>query len=286
MGLGIFALNPIGISGALLALGNQRRGDWSGKTLAGAVSAALPVGFASAALLVAFATLAARADTLGGFGAATTTPEWATLAGISALVSVVALFEALRLGFRDVAYGASMGLLLALELVIATAQPDSIQTYSAPAGLYLMGFALSLRTREELFGRHMLLSEGVLILGQAVLILPGMAEALESGMLVFSVLLLGEAIALVFGGLLFGQRWLVVGGVTSLTAVAIHLVGGNVHRPPQWVTLALAGLGLLAGGIVILGARDWWDRMVANLSGWWFGGAEIMVAAEEATIDE
>jgi len=100
-------------------------------------------------------------------------------------------------------------------------------------------------------------------------IVPAAQDALESNAIGWSLLLIFESLLLLFVGFALSHRWLVVGGVLTLVGVAGRFFTSGGHQPPYWLTLGLVGTALLAAGVLLLGARDWWDRTRGRIARWW-----------------
>ncbi len=131
------------------------------------------------------------------------------------------------------------------------------------------GLGMTYRRSSELFDRHMYLHEGLIAGGAAVLVLPGAGQALSPGGDKWGLILIGEAFLLLAAGFALSQRWLVVAGVLTIGGVAFRYFSAGEGRLPYWLTLGIAGLILLGFGVLLLSAREWWDRTRARIGHWW-----------------
>jgi hypothetical protein len=223
------------------------------------------------AFVTVYIALGDRQRALTGSEVLVRTPEWATLVSLVTVSGVLVLAEGLRLHLKQVTAGGTLVLLLALELGIAMLEPGTTQAYTTPIGLYVMAAALYVRRSEPLFGAHMDRHEAMLFLGVALVVLPGAADALSHTSIRWSLLLIGEAVVLLAVGFLLAQRWLVAGGVVTIVGVAARFYTSGGYQPPFWLTLGIVGLLALAAGVVLLAAREWWDRTRDRVVHWWFG---------------
>jgi len=223
------------------------------------------------AFVTVYIALGDRQRALTGSDVLVRTPEWATLVSLVSVAGVLLVAEGLRLHLKQLLAGGTLVLLLALELGIAMLEPSTAQAYTTPIGLYVMAAALYVRRSEPLFGAHMDRHEAMLFLGVALVILPGAADALSHTSIRWSLLLIGEAFVLLATGFLLAQRWLVAGGVVTLVGVAARFYTSGGYQPPFWLTLGVVGLLALAAGVVLLAAREWWDRTRDRVVHWWFG---------------
>ncbi len=199
------------------------------------------------------------------------TPEWLSAVINIAIAGAMLVFEGMyRKGRLAVVAGGAV-LLLSLEMAIATFEFENIQVYTAPVAICLIGLGLSIRRSEPLLGHHMLLHEGLFILGAAVLVLPPAEQSFEPGGANWGLLVILEGMALLAVGLTLFQRWLAVAGVVTLVAVAARYVVDNTANGniPYWAMLGVAGLLLLGVGVLMLLEREWWDRTKARMARWW-----------------
>jgi hypothetical protein len=140
---------------------------------------------------------------------------------------------------------------------------------------------MSFRRSAEFFGPHMYLHETVVVVGAALIVLPPARQSFEPGGAHWGLVLIGEGLAFLAVGMVLSQRWLVVAAVLTLGGVGFRFFTSGETRPPFWLTLGLVGLILLGVGVLLLLARDWWDRTKARLAEWWihppgpWGGAGI-----------
>ncbi len=254
--------------GSAIGLATWR--TWNGSE-ASIVSTIVPMGWYLVALLTIGAALNSRESELLVNEYLPATREWAAATIIVLLGGVVIALEGIRL--KNVG-GMVLGALVigvAIEMGIAITNPITVQAYTTPIGLALVAGGLWMRRSEPMFGPHMSVHEGVMVLGLLVIILPGAADALSRPDIRWSLLLIGEGLLFLAGGFALGQRWLVVGGVLTLVGVAVRFFASGGNQPPYWVTLGLLGTGLLGLGVLLLSARDWWDRRKDQLAAWWLG---------------
>lgn len=236
-----------------------------------ATAAFVPGGWMAAGLAcAAIAVLDRRAD-LAATEDIQSTIQWGALTLVVLAASTFALFEGYRLQQRIVFLLGTAVAMLAAEMAISMLRPFTLQAYTTPLGIYLLAISLTIRHSEELLGQHMSRHEALASLAMLTIVLPGANDALSSENLRWTLLLIGEGIAFLFAGFLLSQRWIVVGGVMTLVAVAGRFFTTGGTRPPFWVTLGLLGTILLVLGVVLLGAREWWDRRRDQVTRWWLG---------------
>lgn len=198
--------------------------------------------------------------------------EWATLAAAVATAALALTAEGWRLGRRLVAAAGTGGLLLALLLAIAILQPGNVQAFTLPAGFYFIALGLAFRRSPALLGAALSLGEAAVVLGVLLLILPPAAQSLAPGGARYGLEEIALGLALLTVGLALAARWLVVGGVLTLSAVALRWLGSDAHLP-YWVTLGLLGIALLGFGLLLLLERERWERARARLGRWWIDSA-------------
>jgi hypothetical protein len=251
--------------GVLAPLRRYERGE------RGVVVTLLTWGSWIVALAAALIALAERREELFRQTSLVGTKEWASLAIVTAAMSTVLAAEGARLRSRGIIAAGSAGLLLALLLAIAILEPENIQAYTLPAGLYLIGLGMAWRRSGELLGRHMLAHEAVQVLGMLVLLLPPAEQSFAPDGGRFGLELIAAGLLLLAVGLALYARWLVVGGVLTLTAVAVRWLVTE-SDVPYWLTLGVVGMVLLAFGTLLLLERDRWDRARERMRRWWAGG--------------
>ncbi len=234
---------------------------------------------AALAFAVAITTVNWRGDQLSRLPLAgrpdlVTTDEWAAMAGILVAFGAALFLEGLRLRLRVLAVSGTAAAMLGLEFAIATFQPENVQAYTAPLAFYLVGLGMTYRRSSELFGRHMYLHEALIAGGAAVLVLPGAEQALSPGGDKWGLILIAEAFLLLAAGFALSQRWLVVPGVLTIGGVGFRYFSTGSGKLPYWLTLGIAGLILLGFGVLLLSAREWWDRTRLRIGHWWLEGDE------------
>ncbi|MGH2585047.1 MAG: SCO7613 C-terminal domain-containing membrane protein [Dehalococcoidia bacterium] len=198
------------------------------------------------------------------------TQEWAVFAIAVAGTAIAIIVEGVRLRQKGVAIAGTAGLLLAGLLAIAIAQPENVQAYTLPAGLYLIATGFAWRRSQRLIDPHLDAHEAVMIAGMLVMLLPAAEQALDPGGGRFGLELIAAGLILLAVGLGLAARWLVVGGVLTLTIVALRWLLTE-SEVPYWLILGLAGMLLLIGGTLVLLERERWDRARARVRRWWDG---------------
>ena len=124
------------------------------------------------------------------------------------------------------------------------------------------------RQIDPLIDRHLDAHEAVMIAGMLVVLLPAAEQSLAPGGGRFGLELIAAGLILLAAGLGLSARWLVVGGVITLTTVAVRWLVAE-SSVPYWLTLGLAGMALLGFGMLLLLERDRWDRIRARVRRWW-----------------
>ncbi len=75
-----------------------------------------------------------------------------------------------------------------------------------------------------------------------------------------------EGFALLGVGLVLTERWLAAVGVLSISRLGVRWVFEVGLNLPYWLTLGVAGMGLLGLGLLLLFQREWWERAIARIS--------------------
>lgn len=197
------------------------------------------------------------------------TEEWGLAAAVLGMASASIAAEGLRLMRRWVWIPGTIGLLGALLMAIATRQPENVQAYCAPTGIYLVAVALTFRASPRFFREQMCLHEAVMIVGSLALVLPPAEQSFAPGGGKFGLELLGVGLGILAAGLLLHARWLVPVAVTTLTATALRMVTGGLFSTPYWLLLGVAGTLLLLLGLLVLLERERWDRFRTAVVDWW-----------------
>lgn len=227
--------------------------------------------WALAAASAAF-VLAERAETLTLGDTLASTREWAMASVVLAAASAAVLGEALVLKRRWIVIAGTVGLLLAVLMLIATSGPSNVQAYTGPLGLYVLVLGLTFRRSEPLFGPHMAMHEALIVGGALALVLPAAAQSFSPGGGRFGFEVIGLGLAFLATGLVIHSRWLIPTGVLCLTGVALRWLTGGYVTVPYWMILGVLGTLLLAFGTVVLFERDAWDVTKERFSRWWLGG--------------
>jgi len=199
-----------------------------------------------------------------------TTQEWAVFAIAVAATAAAIVVEGARLRQKGVAIAGTAGLLIAGLLGIAIAQPENVQAYTLPAGIYLIATGFAWRRSRPVIDPHLSAHEAVMIAGMLVLLLPAAEQALEPGGGRFGLELIAAGLLLLAVGLGLAARWLAVGGVLTLSIVALRWLLTE-SEVPYWLILGLAGMLLLVGGTLVLLERERWDRTRERVRRWWEG---------------
>ena len=248
------------------ALATTRWRDWRSNERSVTV-AWLYLGWIAAATVAAWTAIVLRSFDFD----AETAREWLTLGVVILVTGCVTSFDGVRLKRPGLAIFGTVMMLLALEIGIAHFEPFTAQAYLAPLGVYLLVLSLFIRESKPLIGPHMYGHEGLSVAGIAFIVLPAANDALASGEIRWSLLLIAEALLFLATGFIIGQRWLVVCGVLTLVGVAGRFFSSGGNQPPYWLTLGLVGTALIGLGVLLLGARDWWDRRKEQAARWWMG---------------
>jgi hypothetical protein len=199
------------------------------------------------------------------------TPEWLALVAATLLLAVLVTVEGVRLRLRAVVTAGSAGLLAALLLVIAVAEPANVQAYTVPAALYLIGLGLVNRRSPTIIEGQLFVHEAVMVAGAVVLVLPAAVQSFAPDGGLYGLEVIGLGAALLAAGLALAARWLVVCGVLSLSGVAVRWLL-TTNAVPYWLILGVAGMMLLAIGMVLLLERERWDRARMRIDRWWGEG--------------
>lgn len=220
-----------------------------------------------AALLV----LGARVDELRVD--APTLVEFRALTLLLLPVAAAVSFEGYRLGVRWAHLPASAIVVVALELAIATLEPENVQAYTLPAAVYIAAVGLTMRSRDRLnddIGWHEVLQ----VTAAGLLVIPQAQQGFEPGGERWGLILLIEGLVLLGVAMALNTRWLAVSAVVTVSGVALRFlwVNRNTDVVPYWVMLAIVGFVLLAVGLTVLLQREWWDRARAGLLRRWRQG--------------
>jgi hypothetical protein len=254
--------------GAFAALTPVRGWKQTERSLVASLLSVLPGLLAFAA---AGAALRDRFVVLVGDESLVTTAEWGAATVLVFAAGGMVFFEGRRLQLRLVPWLGTVIALVGAEMAIAMIEPATNQAYFGPLGAYVVVTALLMRRSEALISRHMDRHEALMFAGELLIVLPGARDALDHAGLSWSLWLIFEGFVLLGTGLAIAQRWLVVGGVLTIVGVAVRFYTSGGYQPPYWVTLGLVGALLVGGGLLLLAAREWWDRTRARVARWWLG---------------
>jgi hypothetical protein len=205
------------------------------------------------------------------------TEEWSLAATVLGLLSAAVTAEGIRLKRRQVWIAGSAGLLGALLMAIATRQPDNIQAYTAPIGIYLIAVALTFRRSPPFIRDHMHVHEAVMVIGALHLVFPPAEQSFEPGGGKFGLELIGIGLGLLAAGLLLHGRWLVAAAILTLSATSARMVTGGLFTTPYWLLLGIAGTALIGFGLLVLLERERWDRFRHTVVRWWSSVEEAPV---------
>ncbi len=226
-------------------------------------------GMPAVALVVAYASIGA----LAGRTEIVRTVEYRALLGSVLVFAPLIAFEGRRLRAPALYIPATAVAMVAVVMSIAIAGPENVQAYTVPVSLYLGAVGLIVRRSPVVIAPHMMLHELVLMAGAAVLVLPQVEQGLSPGGTQWAVVLLAEGAIFLAVAFVLSARWLVVSGVITMSGVAVRslMVSGDVI--PYWLTLGLAGLLLLTGGVLLLLQRERWERVRSRATAWWDAAA-------------
>ncbi len=222
-----------------------------------------------AAAAVAGIVLGQKQSELDASSSIVTTTEWALAAAVLAMGSAAVAAEGLRLWRRLVWSAASIGLLGAVLMGVASFEPENVQAYTIPVGAFLVLIGLTFGRSPEVFSRHLLFHELLMILGALVLVLPPAEQSFDPGGGKFGLELIGIGLSMLLIGLVMHARWLVSAGVSTLTLTSLRMVTGGLFSTPYWLLLGLAGTALLGIGFLVLLERERWDRLRRRVMAWW-----------------
>ena len=171
----------------------------------------------------------------------------------------------------ELAAGASALLMVALLLEIGHFRPENVQAYTAPLGVYLFAGALVASRVRELPEELQSLIGPLQALGAAVLMGPTLVQSWEEGGWPYALILLGEGLAFLGFALVQRSLWLLSTATGFVVLDALRYLFDAALVLPNWLTVALAGLLLLAAGMAILLGREQWTRWQEEVQAWWKG---------------
>jgi hypothetical protein len=266
-----------GGAGLVLFLGLSAFRDYQSATERAISAIVLSWGLVAIALLIAAGAIL---DFQGGrtevgrelFGLVVDRGEYRALIVLVLGFAAMLLFEAYRVQSGAWLLAASAAAMVGVLLAIGLANPKNVQFYTAPVGVYLLALGLAVR-RSPAFSPHLQIHEAALVAGVAFIVLPQAEQSFDPGGAWWGLVLIGEGLLFLAGGLLLGARWLVPSGILILSGVGIRWLFESGQTVPYWLTLGLLGTLLLAGGLLVLLHADWWANTRAHASRWWQQGS-------------
>ncbi|MCS6802908.1 MAG: zinc ribbon domain-containing protein [Chloroflexota bacterium] len=174
----------------------------------------------------------------------------------SFVIFVLALLIGLEVRWRRLAlYPASFLALCALLWELGVFEVDNPQWYAVPAGLYFGGVAfLSARDR-DLGATAPVLSALAWVIGALVIGLTSLSQTFGEEGLRYGLILLAECFALLGVGAVVRSRALLATTVLLMVLAGLRLLFAEPGFIP--FVLFLAGLALLAGGVIVLAVVGW-----------------------------
>jgi hypothetical protein len=263
------ALIPLAYAGvavvsyaAAIAL-RRTAASWSGALrMAGAI-------YGLAAPAVGFTLVAAQSHDGMIDGAAFETSALYQVSTLAvALAGMIALVESTIAHRRWIIVPASAVLLVALLLQIARLQPDDVQAYAIPVGVYLLLLGVAGLSRLKLIPELEPAAVYVEAIGAATIMLPTFVQSFGADWY-HQVVLVIEASAFFSAGVALRRRGMLSAAITFIVLVAGRALFDAVHAMPNWVVVMIAGMALLGIGMGILAGRERWDRWQRSLLSWW-----------------
>ncbi|MCH7811121.1 MAG: hypothetical protein IH958_00635, partial [Chloroflexi bacterium] len=235
------------------------------------VALALAFLFAVVAPLAGWIRLSSLADPQGLVGSISfeETALYQTSAAAVAIVGLLLLAQAWLVRRIEFAAGASALLMVALLLEIGHFRPENVQAYTAPLGVYLLAAGILASRVRELPEEIETFIEPLQALGAAVIMGPSLVQSWQPGGWPYALILLGEGLAFLGLALVQRQLWLLGTAMGFVVLEAFRYLFEGGRALPDWVTLTLAGLVLLAAGTAILLGRDTWLQWQASAQQWW-----------------
>jgi hypothetical protein len=185
-----------------------------------------------------------------------------------ALLALLAFAMALVVRSRLLAVLASAILTSALLLEIAHFQPDNLQAYPVPLGLYLFVLVLLTSRYGDLPEELSPWFERLYGLGPTIIMAPSFFQSLEKDAWGYGLVLLGESLAFLAVAVIQRRPWLLTIAVSFVIANGLHYLFFE-RTLPTWATLSLAGVLLMLAGTAILSARDRWPAIQEGILAWW-----------------
>jgi hypothetical protein len=185
-----------------------------------------------------------------------------------AAVGVLALVESLIARRRWIIVPASAVLAVALLLQIGSIRPENIQAYTAVIGAYLVLLGVVGISRMRLVPRLNEYAVYIEALGAATIMLPSFAQSLDGGWR-YQWILLVESTVFLAGAIAMRRRGILATSALFMVLVSGRLLFDALNAMPNWIVVALCGIGLLAIGVGILLGRERWDRWQRTLVALW-----------------
>ncbi|MCH7719301.1 MAG: hypothetical protein IIB21_07505, partial [Chloroflexi bacterium] len=245
----------------------ERAEGWGWATLS------LAFGWAAVAPVVGWVRLSMLADAEGfvGMERFEETALYQTAAASVLLLGLLAIATSWRMRRLDVAAGASALLMVALLLEIGHFRPENVQAYTAPLGVYLLAGAFLASRVRALPDELRSLIGPLQTVGAVVLMGPSLVQSWEADGWPYALLVLGEGLLLLSLALVGRWLWLLSTSTSFVVLAALRYLFDAAQVVPNWVTLTLAGLLLLAAGMAILIGREEWTRRQRMAQAWWSG---------------
>ncbi|MCH8901764.1 MAG: hypothetical protein IIC88_05640 [Chloroflexi bacterium] len=263
-----FSAVGYGLFAAYALLRSRDEGEgWGWATLS------LAFGWAAVAPVVGWVRLSMLADAEGfvGMERFEETALYQTAAASVLLLGLLALATSWRMRRLDVAAGASALLMVALLLEIGHFRPENVQAYTAPLGVYLLAGAFLASRVRALPDELRSLIGPLQTVGAVVLMGPSLVQSWEADGWPYALLVLGEGLLLLSLALVGRWLWLLSTSTSFVVLAALRYLFDAAQVVPNWVTLTLAGLLLLAAGMAILIGREEWTRRQRQAQAWWSG---------------
>ncbi len=185
-----------------------------------------------------------------------------------AAVGVLALVESMIARRRWVIVPASAVLTVALLLQIGRFEPENPQVYTAVVGSYLVLLAIVGLSRMKLIPELGEFAVYVEALGAATVMLPSFVQSFDAGWR-YQWILLIEAAMFLTAGIGLRRRGILSAGVLFMVLVAGRTLFDALNAMPNWIVVALCGIGLLGIGMGILLGRERWDKWQRTVVSWW-----------------
>ncbi len=228
--------------------------------------------YAAAAPIVGWVRLGALADPEGFVGAESfeETVLYQTSAAAVGLLGLLGLAQSWFARHAGLATGASALLMVALLLEIGHFRPENVQAYTGPIGAYVLIAGLLASRARDLPKELRVLIEPVQMVGAAVLMGPNLVQSWEAGGWPYALILLAEGMVVLGLALLQRWVWLLSAATGFIVLDALRYLFEAARVLPNWLTLTVAGLLLLAAGMAILLGRDQWTRWQRDVRAWWY----------------